>query len=82
MSILEKTILVDSQPLDHKRAEALQICKRIINIHTELLKLNDLRPEARINRLLTDLVTLCSRIHSPEVTQQVSDAGCLKIGFN
>jgi len=71
MSILEKTILVDSQPLDHKRAEALQICKRIINIHTELLKLNDLRPEARINRLLTDLVTLCSRIHSPEVTQQV-----------
>jgi hypothetical protein len=55
---------------DSRDETAKEITDRIVDAHTILSKLPDLRPGEVINEVLTDLVALCCQIHDVETVDK------------
>ena len=71
LTIVEKAELLQDELADAKSQKARSLVQSIVSTHAELLKLKDLRPGKTINRLLGDLVTLCSDIYDQDIVNQV-----------
>ncbi|KAL2021844.1 hypothetical protein VTK56DRAFT_6618 [Thermocarpiscus australiensis] len=71
IAIVEKADVLQSQLAD-ARAEKIQwLVRSIIETHSELAKLPNFRPGKTINRLLGDLVSICSEIHDRHTVEEV-----------
>lgn len=56
---------------DSRDEKAQKIIDRIVDSHTILTQLPDLRPGKVINEVLTDLVALCCQIHDADTIDKV-----------
>lgn len=74
IAIVEKADVLRDELLDSKSAKAQSLVQTIVETHSELLKLPDLRPGKAINHLLGNLVSVCSEIHDRDIVQAVCQA--------
>ncbi|KAK0708826.1 Nicotianamine synthase [Apiosordaria backusii] len=70
LTIVEKADILQSQQTDAREEKAHWLVQSIVNTHTELLKLPHLRPGPAINKLLGNLVSICSEIHDQEIVNK------------
>ncbi|KAK4657479.1 hypothetical protein QC762_213390 [Podospora pseudocomata] len=71
LTIVEKADILQSQKADAREEKVQWLVRSIVNIHTELLKLPHLRPAPAINKLLGNLVAICSEIHDQDIVDKV-----------
>ncbi|KAK4174246.1 putative nicotianamine synthase [Triangularia setosa] len=71
LTIVEKADILQCQEADAREEKVQLLVRSIVNTHTELLKLPHLRPAPTINKLLGNLVSVCSEIHDQEIVDKV-----------
>ncbi|KAK4201494.1 putative nicotianamine synthase [Triangularia verruculosa] len=71
LTIIEKADIVQSQKADAREKKLQQLVRSIVDTHTELITLPHLRPAPAINKLLGNLVSICSEIHDQEIVDKV-----------
>ncbi|KAK3358840.1 Nicotianamine synthase [Lasiosphaeria hispida] len=73
ITIIEKEDVTAWQKMDAQKEAAIGIANTVVATHTELCKLTSYAPGETINRLLGNLVSVCSQIHETDVVQEVLD---------
>ncbi|KAL1844210.1 hypothetical protein VTJ49DRAFT_3866 [Mycothermus thermophilus] len=71
IDIVEKDDILRDQRAEERAVQVQNLVRRIVDTHTDLLRLPHLRPGKIINKLLGDLVTVCSDIYDREVVDAV-----------
>ncbi|GAB1315218.1 Nicotianamine synthase [Madurella fahalii] len=71
LTIVEKADVVQDQLADARSEKIQRLVRSIADTHSELLKLPHLRPGKAINKLLGNLVSICSEIHDRGIVDKV-----------
>ncbi|KAH6840607.1 Nicotianamine synthase [Chaetomium sp. MPI-CAGE-AT-0009] len=71
LAIVEKADILKDQLADARAEKVQGLVRSIVETHSDLLKLPHLRPGDAINKLLGNLVSVCSEIHDREVVDRV-----------
>jgi hypothetical protein len=76
LAIVEKTDILHDQLADARAEKVQWLVRSIVETHSDLLKLPHFRPGNAINKLLGNLVSVCSEIHDREVVDRVPPPSC------
>ena len=71
LAIVEKADILHDQLADARAGKVQWLVRTIVETHSDLLKLPHFRPGNAINKLLGNLVSVCSEIHDREVVDRV-----------
>ncbi|EAQ85681.1 hypothetical protein CHGG_06934 [Chaetomium globosum CBS 148.51] len=71
LAIVEKADILHDQLADARTEKVQWLVRTIVETHSDLLKLPHFRPGNAINKLLGNLVSVCSEIHDREVVDRV-----------
>lgn len=70
LTIVEKADVLQDQLADARSEKVQRLVRSITETHSELLKLPHLRPGKTINRLLGNLVSICSEIYDRDTVEK------------
>ncbi|KAL2269207.1 hypothetical protein VTJ83DRAFT_4053 [Remersonia thermophila] len=71
IDMVEKEDILRDQKAEERASQAQSLVRRIVDTHSNLVRLPHLRPGKIINKLLGDLVAVCSDIYDREVVDAV-----------
>ncbi len=71
LAIVEKADVLRDQLVDARTEKVHWLVQTVIETHSDLLKLPHCRPGQAINRLLGNLVSVCSEIHDRDIVARV-----------